>query len=383
MENRTVNSEPLTAFILHRKGAKLGLPISGAFELTSRCNFNCKMCYVHAQDAAEAEKSELTAKQWLEIGERARDAGMVFLLLTGGEPLLRPDFEEIYCGLKKMGLVVSVNTNGSLISGRIAELFLKNPPYRLNITLYGGKNETYQRLCRNAAFDRVSANIEKLVSHGIQVRLNCSVTPENFGDMEEIFAFSKRLGLNVKATTYMYPKLRADAEAFGKNDCRFSPEDAAKYRIRWNKIRLGADGFKTNAEKFAAGVKEGGDCGLLPESGSGMRCRAGRSSFWINCRGEMTACGIAPFAAESVTGLGFDESWRRVRESTEKIRLPKECGVCRFKEVCSVCAAMCRCETGAFDKKPEYICRMTEETARLSAEEAAKAKAAKSVEESL
>ena len=129
---RPVSTEPEISFLLHEKGRRMGLPISGTFELCKRCNFNCKMCYVHRKgDTAE---NELTASQWLELGKKARDAGTVFLLLTGGEPLVRADFPKIYTGLKSLGLVVSINTNGFLLSDEIAELFIKNPPHKLNIS---------------------------------------------------------------------------------------------------------------------------------------------------------------------------------------------------------------------------------------------------------
>ena len=81
---------------------------------------------------------ERTAAQWLQLGRQAREAGLVFLLLTGGEPFLRPDFEEIYTGLTELGLSISINTNGSLLDGRLRALFRRLPPAVVNVTIYGG-----------------------------------------------------------------------------------------------------------------------------------------------------------------------------------------------------------------------------------------------------
>ena len=90
-------TEPVLSRYLHQQGARKGLPIGGNFELTARCNFDCPMCYVHLkQEDIEAQGRELTAKQWIDLARQARDAGMVFVLLTGGEPFLRKDFFEIY-----------------------------------------------------------------------------------------------------------------------------------------------------------------------------------------------------------------------------------------------------------------------------------------------
>ena len=84
------NTEPYISTYLHQKGRRLGLPIAGNFELTARCNFNCPMCYVHmTEEQVKENGKELTAQQWLDIARAARDKGMIFVLLTGGEPLVR------------------------------------------------------------------------------------------------------------------------------------------------------------------------------------------------------------------------------------------------------------------------------------------------------
>lgn len=127
-------TEPALSTYLHARGAKQGLPIGGTFELTARCNFNCPMCYVHRKENdAEALKQELSTQQWISLARQATDAGMVFALLTGGEPFVRKDFFEIYNAMKAMGLLVSINSNGSMLTGSIMEQLLANPPFRMNI----------------------------------------------------------------------------------------------------------------------------------------------------------------------------------------------------------------------------------------------------------
>ena len=108
--------EPRLSTYLHAKACRDGTPLAGNLELTARCNFDCKMCYVHLTAEEQQRRGrELTADEWLAIAETARSRGMLFLLLTGGEPLIRPDFRYLLTELKKMGLLVSVNSNGSLI----------------------------------------------------------------------------------------------------------------------------------------------------------------------------------------------------------------------------------------------------------------------------
>ena len=213
---RKSRTEPYISTYLHSKGRKLGLPISGTFELTSRCNFNCPMCYVHMTNdqIRESGKRELTAKEWLDIAKEAKDRGMIFVLLTGGEPLVREDFFEIYQGMKSMGLYISINTNASLLKGEVLERFIVDPPYRFNISLYGGSDETYQRMCGLPRYSEVIENIRKLKETGIDVSLNLSITPYNCEDMEKIYKDAVELDVNVKAASYMYPSIRVNGECY-------------------------------------------------------------------------------------------------------------------------------------------------------------------------
>lgn len=362
---RPASSEPEISFLLHEKGRRMGLPISGTFELCARCNFNCKMCYIHRKgDSAE---KELSAGQWLELGKKARDAGTVFLLLTGGEPLIRSDFKEIYTGLKSLGLVVSVNTNGFLLTDEIAGLFIKNPPYKLNISLYAADDESYRSLCGVPAFSVVLKNIENLKAHGIQIKLNVSITPDNCRQVKQIYALAEKLGLNVKATTYMYPPVRTKNGKTGENEGRLSADDAARYRVLWDEVRYGKSEFIRRARGLEKGLMlSERECIEPKDSGEQMRCRAGSSSFWINYKGEMSACGVMTNEVFDTAGLGFDVAWQKVRESTARIRLPKECTTCRFRHFCNVCAAVCFCETGSTDKRPGYVCELSRLTAEYS-----------------
>ena len=101
------STEPRLSSYLHARACRSGTPLAGNFELTARCNFNCKMCYVHLTAEEQQRRGrELTADEWLAIAQEARSRGMLFLLLTGGEPLIRKDFRYLLTELKKMGLLV-------------------------------------------------------------------------------------------------------------------------------------------------------------------------------------------------------------------------------------------------------------------------------------
>lgn len=128
-----------------RRAAQDRQPAHGSFELTSRCNLSCRMCFVrHAAGDRVQMGNELSASAWLDLARQAVDNGMVFLLLTGGEVFLRRDFFEIYEPLTRMGLLLSLFTNGTLINRDIAARLAQAPPSRTEITLYGATAATYE-----------------------------------------------------------------------------------------------------------------------------------------------------------------------------------------------------------------------------------------------
>jgi radical SAM protein with 4Fe4S-binding SPASM domain len=325
------------------------------------------MCYVHQSAASvEAAGGELTAEKWLEIAEAAQKRGMVFALLTGGEPLVRKDFFEIYGGMKQLGLLVSINSNGSMLQGEILERFLKEPPTRFNISLYGGSNDTYKKMCGIPVYDRVRENIRILREAGIDVSLNLSITPYNYRDLELIYADAVALDVNVRASSYMYPPIRLPDGSYGCGN-RLSAEDAAHCSVKWDTLRFTPEEFAQRAcgmRELTSACRDG--CPM--EEGEGIACRAGSSSFWITWQGKMLPCGMMTEPVADLRQLSFDDAWDYIRGESAKVRLPAECSSCSYKDVCGVCAAVTYTETGRFDGLPEYVCEKTKQQVRITQE---------------
>ncbi len=362
-------AEPRLSAYLHARARREGIPLAGTFELTARCNFSCRMCYVHLTEQEQQRRGrELTAGEWLDIAEKARNRGMLFLLLTGGEPLIHPDFRYMLTELKRLGLLVSVNTNGSLIDGEWLEFFRREPPFRFNISLYGAENETYEQLCGLPAFDRVVKNIRALRETGVGVKLNVSLTQHNAADMEKIYKLAEELGAPLQVASYMFPPVRRDEAMTGRND-RFTPLEAAEYAVKWDRLRFSGEQLRARSEAMRRGLSLPREDVCEDSPGEGVACRAGRSTFWIDWQGNMSPCGMMTGPRFSVPELGFDHAWEAVRTATEAIRLPAECVSCRYRHACHACAAMCQAEAGRFDGIPEYICEMTKEIVRLTIEE--------------
>lgn len=353
--------EPQITGYLHEKAARMGVPLSGTFELTPCCNMACKMCYVRMTKAQQEAQAPLrTAEEWVALGRAAKEKGMLYLLLTGGEPFLRPDFRDIFQGLHRLGLILSINSNGTLIDEQTVAWLKQTPPNRINITLYGASDETYARLCGDPkGYTKVTKAISLLKQAGICVKINCSVTPQNAADMEGIFAFARQEGLIVQASSYMFPPLRRDETMVGLND-RSTPEEASYHAAQIVRLMNGDDRFLEQMEQGLPPTP--GDTDGCPDAGEGepIRCRAGKCSFWVTWSGTMLPCGMMPVqGAPDVFEVGFDEGWGYARQYAQSIRLPAKCAGCDARDSCKACAAMVYTESGDFSTVPRYRCAMT------------------------
>ena len=382
----------LTDF-LYAKAAKNKIPFGGAFELSPVCNFRCKMCYVRkTSQQLEASGQHLHDwKEWLELARKAKEEGLFYLLLTGGEPFLYPHFRELYEALHDMGLLLSINTNGSMLDEETIAWLKKKAPTRVNITLYGCSEETYGRICGNpSAFPKVVKAIKDLKAAGIPVVMNASMIPENACDLEGIIDFGKSMEINTRMATYMFPPVRRDQE---ESDSRFTPKESAMLYLRkqrhllgerhylsflkknmaileedqkkWKEEKQSVDKAKTNEEKQSVDKAKADK--KLPDHKEYMTCRAGRSSFWVSWDGNFTACGITSFPKvyQDIFTRDFKKAWLELTELTRHTPVLKECYQCENRTLCKPCAAILDAETGSVNRKSEYHCQMTEELIRL------------------
>ena len=354
-----ISQRALTDY-LHAKASRTGIPLSGTFELSPICNFKCRMCYVR-KSSKEVQKNDriMTLEDWRKLAAEAREAGVLYLLLTGGEPLLWPDFWTLYDELVDMGFVISINSNGSLIDEEAVLHFLRKPPRRINITLYGASDDTYQHLCGiEGVFSKIDKNIRRLMEAGIVVKLNCSLTPENAKDLDWIIDYAKERDTVLSVATYMFPPIRRDEAMIGTNE-RFTSEECADYLLHYLYRNRDEEEFERYLQKILGGTAE--PPGLSEECvdtvDGKMRCRAGRTSFWVTWDGWMTPCGMMPVPKIDIHSKKLADAWNEIKKMTKAIRLSGTCQSCPNARICHPCAAIAYAETGKWEGIPIYKCR--------------------------
>ena len=352
---------------VYQKGVARGMPVSGTFELTPRCDLNCKMCYIHLSGAEQSARGrELTTEEWLSVGRQAVDAGMVYLLLTGGEPMLRKDFTTIYSEMVKMGVIVSVNTNGTLITPEILECFKKHPPETVNVTLYGASPETYAGLCGvREGYEKAFEGVRSLVGAGVRVVINTTFTACNAKDMEALVAFAKEVGAPIRTAAYTFPPVRnghedsgicLSSEEQGRLNARFeflsSTETVRAAKAR--SLRQSLEEERVRQERLDPNAP-------LPERGRPTSCLAGRGLFWMAWNGEMYPCGmLSDYAVKPAHGeIDFAAMWDQTHGRTETIYLPAACMDCALRRVCPSCAAVTQSNHRDTTKLVEGMCTYT------------------------
>lgn len=349
---------------------KIGLPINGSIELLPLCNMSCEMCYVHLTKKEMEERGRLrTAEEWLEIGRQMKEAGTMLLLLTGGEPLLYPEFKEVYLGMKELGMVLTVNTNGTLLDEEWADFFAENRPRRINITLYGPDEDTYRDLCHYpGGFEKAICAIRLLKERGVDVQIGGSVTPQNVDKLESIIRISREIGCPIAIDQYMMPAERERNLPYPMQ-ARVSPEEAARARIRVIRLSNGEEQLKEYAVKALEQIRFAEESEFHEEL-CRITCMAGVCSYTINWQGEMRPCVMFSSPSVSVFEAGLRNAWDELHGICSEIRINRKCAECRLRPICRTCPASALLETGDYLGIPDYMCRYSEEFYRSLLEEA-------------
>lgn len=170
-------------------------PLACQWEITCRCNLRCIMCYTDCFNRPEKIRAELTTEEILRIMDELAEAGCVELALTGGEPLARPDFFDLYGHAKASGFLVTLFTNGTLITEEIADRLASLPPHRIEISLHGITERTFERVTQgNGSFARCMRAIGILLERKLPLVLKTTAMTVNQDEILAIKRYVQGLG---------------------------------------------------------------------------------------------------------------------------------------------------------------------------------------------
>jgi len=327
------------------------VPLGGTVELTRRCNNRCKHCYnnLPATDS-RALAEELSTLEVIRILDEITAAGCIWLLFTGGEVFLRPDFLDIYVAAKQKGLLLTLFTNGTLITPQMADHLARYRPFSIEITLYGATRETYERVTGTpGSFDRCLRGISHLRDRGLPLKLKATLSTLNRHEIEEMKRFAENdLGLPFRFDALL--NARCDRSP-GPLAVRLSSEEVVQLDLADPERSDALLDFARRRHGHGAGDKKGAP--LYP-------CGGGAHSFAIDPCGRLRACAISPGEGFDLRRGSFQEGWGRflARLRERKIDRDTKCLMCTLQEVCGMCPANGELECGDPQQPVDFLCRV-------------------------
>jgi radical SAM protein with 4Fe4S-binding SPASM domain len=361
-------------FALWDKVKEKRVPLSFDLEVTARCNNDCRHCYINlpAGDRA-ARAKELSLAEISRIAGEAASLGGMWCLITGGEPLLRNDFCDLYLALKRKGLLLSVFTNATLINEEHLRLFKRYPPRDIEVSVYGVTQETYERVTQSpGSFAAFRRGLERLFECGVKVRLKAVALRSNFEEFPAIarfcrprtkdyFRFDPLLHLRFDGDTARNEEIRSE---------RLSPAEIAALE-------------RADEERFES-LERSCDKLIMPEAAHTgcdhlFHCGAGKGNFYIGYDGTFRLCSSLchPGCTYDLRKGSLAHAWRDLVPKVRGMRSSRKqfletCRVCPIVNLCLWCPAHAHLETGELDGAVPYFCEVAHARAAAIEESASR-----------
>ncbi len=334
--------------------------ISFDLELTARCNNNCRHCCINlpANDK-EAKEKELSFAEIKRIVDQAVSLSAFYCLITGGEPLLREDFFEIYLYLKKKGLLVSVFTNATLINQGHIKLFNRYPPRDIEVTVYGVTQGTYEKVTRvKGSFAAFMRGLNLLLENGIKVRFKTMALLSNMHQLPAIAKFCReRTKDYFRFDPFLHLRFDADTQRNAEiKSERLGPEEIVSIE-QHDARRINA--LEKSCNMLINPLFEHYNCDHL------FHCGIGKGSFTVSYDGYFRVCSLLshPECVYDLKKGRLKEAWENfalkvidMRSNNEEFL--KKCRKCSIINLCMWCPAYSYLETGELDKSVEYFCKV-------------------------
>jgi len=326
------------SFRTHKKNWQMNRLNVCQFELTFGCGLHCKHCYADCYNKLPYIRKELDTKQVKLILDKVHKAGMIWLCFTGGDPLTRPDFLEVYSFAKDKGFIITVFTNGYSMTRRIADYLKEKPPFVIEVTLNAVTGKIYEDISRvKGSYDKMMAGLKMIAERKLSLDIKTQAMQNNLEELPKIKEFIESLGLKFRPSFDLHSRLNGDLTSC---DFRISPDDY----LRLNK-RFSLD----PAEK-----------GKKPDTNL-FRCAAGdRDGIHIDPYGNIFLCNLIRKPSFNLLNMGIEDALNRLSFLVKDRRFTTDskCKNCKIREFCRNCPGRALLETGDKEAVVPYYCEL-------------------------
>ena len=336
---------------LHQRQSGQRVPMQVSIEVTRRCPLECQHCYNNLPMADQAARSrEMTTEEHFKMLDELVEMGCFWLLYTGGEIFARKDFLEIYTYAKKKGFLITLFTNGTLITEKIADYLVEWPPFAIEITLYGRTRETYEALTMiPGSYDRCLRGINLLRERGLPLKLKTVATSINKHEVVSMRQFAEEeLGVEFKIDGQINPRIDCSQSPLA---VRLTPEEVVALDLHSPK---GVSEYRRLAKHDLEKPPN------LTQIDTQYFCGGGMESFAVNAYGEMGICVLSQQETFDVRQDGLRKSWD---DSLHSLRMRKrtrqtKCVECRIQSLCAMCPANGEMENGDRETPVAFLCNV-------------------------
>jgi radical SAM protein with 4Fe4S-binding SPASM domain len=320
--------------------SRLSIPAQAVLELTYRCNLHCVHCYVDIK-----ETDELTLNEWKEVIDQLKASGTIYLLLTGGEIMLRPDFLEIAAYSRSSGFILGLMTNCTLVTPDMAQDIAELKFTYVTTSLYGASAATHDAVTRvNGSFEKALEGIKLFADRGLTPLVQTVVLKQNLSELEQLEKLVTSMGGRTNIDIGILPSKTGDDFPF-----QYEPGVAELVSCGWH----------PNTDN-------------LTDNGVPGLCKAGKAMCSISPRGDVFPCPMFSLKLGNLRQSSFDKLWRlepcaelRYLRSMRRTDL-YACNHCHLAAYCHRCTGTAYLESGRIDGPSSSACRQAQMRWRLN-----------------
>lgn len=332
---------------VHTEAGQHGRVVTAQIELTYGCNLHCVHCYTDCYNHPDLIKREMSYEQVVHILDQLHDVGVLWVCFTGGEIFVRKDFFTIYAYAKEKGFLITLFTNGTLITEAIADYLKEHPPFCIEISCHGATDETFDRITQvRGSFQRFLKGVRLLLERGLPIKLKTKAMTVNKHELGQIKALVESFGVPFRFNSAIYPRLDGDLTP---TKYRLSPEEIVE--IEWSEDQVDRD---------EASCQLGGKAELSPPQDDRLfRCGCGTTAVHISAWGKLGACTWAKepradLRKTSVAG-GIAGVFPQIRDA--RYQTETKCRSCPVHQLCDKDVNIAWAEAGDPEQPVEHFCQ--------------------------
>lgn len=332
------------ALDLYRGFSGRRVPLQSTIDLTWRCNLACHHCYNRLPlDDPTALVTELTYEEHCRILDEITDAGCLWLLFTGGEILVREDFPKIYTYAKQKGLLITLFTNGTLITPELADFLKDWPPFSVEITLYGRTKETYEKVTATpGSYYRCMSAIRLLLERNLPLSLKTLLLTTNSHEIWVLRTFvEQELGLHFRSDATVNPRLDCSPQPLA---LRLSPRQIVELDV--------------TDERRASEWRDLAERPFVSPENTLYVCGAGMNACAVNPFGRLRLCTFAGVEGYNLRSGTFRDGWEGalLTERMKQITRVTRCTRCAVRGACGMCPIYGHLESGDAEEPVDFMC---------------------------